>query len=71
MISFSLGVVSERDRRHWPYADLVSVKLNRRFGEWLWEDPERTADLVRTYNERFNSLVPRSYDGARPTLPAP
>ena len=44
-------------------------ELNRRFGEWLWEDPERTADLVRTYNERFNSLVPRSYDGARPTLP--
>ena len=44
-------------------------ELNRRFGEWLWEDPERTADLVQTYNERFNSLVPRSYDGARPTLP--
>ena len=44
-------------------------ELNRRFGEWLWEHPERTADLVRTYNERFNSLVLRSYDGARPALP--
>ena len=44
-------------------------ELNRRFGEWLWEDTERTADLVRTYNERFNSLVLRSYDGAQPALP--
>ena len=41
-------------------------ELNRRFGEWLWEHPDRTADLVRTYNERFNSLVLRSYDGAQP-----
>ena len=44
-------------------------ELNRRFGEWLWEDPARTADLVKTYNERFNSLVLRSYDDARPALP--
>jgi len=44
-------------------------ELNRRFGEWLWENPARTADLVKTYNERFNSLVLRSYDGARPALP--
>ena len=44
-------------------------ELNRRFGEWLWEHPDRTADLVRTYNERFNSLVLRSYDGAQPALP--
>ena len=46
-------------------------ELNRRFGEWLWEDPERTADLVQTYNERFNSLVLRSYDGARPSAAGP
>jgi N12 class adenine-specific DNA methylase/SAM-dependent methyltransferase len=44
-------------------------ELNRRFAEWLWEDPGRTADLVRVYNERFNSLVLRSYDDARPRLP--
>ena len=44
-------------------------ELNRRFGEWLWENPARAADLVKTYNERFNSLVLRSYDGARPALP--
>ena len=44
-------------------------ELNRRFGDWLWEHPDRTADLVKTYNERFNSLVLRSYDGAQPALP--
>jgi N12 class adenine-specific DNA methylase len=44
-------------------------ELNRRFGDWLWENPARAADLVKTYNERFDSLVLRSYDGARPALP--
>jgi N12 class adenine-specific DNA methylase/SAM-dependent methyltransferase len=44
-------------------------ELNRRFGDWLWEDPQRTADLLTAYNERFNCLVTRSYDGARPALP--
>ncbi|MBO0802826.1 MAG: hypothetical protein J2P25_07095, partial [Nocardiopsaceae bacterium] len=44
-------------------------ELSDRFAEWLWEDPQRTAELARIYNEKFNSLVLRSYDDARPRLP--
>ena len=43
--------------------------LAQRFSEWCWEDPERAGALAAVYNERFNSLVLRSYDGASPSLP--
>lgn len=44
-------------------------ELSDRFAEWLWEDPQRSASLARTYNELFNSLVSRTYDDVRPRLP--
>lgn len=44
-------------------------ELSDRFAEWLWEDPQRSAGLARIYNEKFNSLVLRSYDDVRPRLP--
>ena len=34
------------------------------FREWIWKDPERREDLVREYNERFNSTRPREFDGS-------
>ncbi|MBR4331415.1 MAG: DEAD/DEAH box helicase family protein [Clostridia bacterium] len=34
------------------------------FREWIWKDPERREELVRVYNERFNSTRPREYDGS-------
>ena len=43
--------------------------LAQRFSEWCWEDPARASALAGAYNERFNSLVLRSYDGASPSLP--
>jgi len=46
-----------------------AVEIAERFREWVWEDPERTEALVRTYNDRFNAIVLRSYDGAQPALP--
>ena len=33
------------------------------FREWIWKDPARRQDLVRQYNELFNSIRPREYDG--------
>jgi len=44
-------------------------ELGERFCEWAWQDPDRAADLARTYNERFNNLVLRSYDDAELSLP--
>ena len=34
------------------------------FRDWVWRDPQRRADLVRTYNDLFNSTRPREYDGS-------
>ncbi len=44
-------------------------ELAERFAEWAWEDPARAAELAATYNETFNNLVLRSYDGAQLSLP--
>ncbi len=44
-------------------------ELDERFGEWVWEDPQRAAELARVYNDRFNSYVSRTYDGSYLTLP--
>ncbi len=46
-----------------------AAELAGRFSEWAWEDPARAAGLARTYNEKFNSFVLRSYDGADLSLP--
>ena len=39
------------------------------FRDWIWQDPDRRRDLVRAYNERFNSTRPREYDGKHLTFP--
>ncbi|MDY2669350.1 SNF2-related protein [Schaalia hyovaginalis] len=41
------------------------------FQNWIWREPERARRLIATYNERFNSLVPRSYDEAGQRLQLP
>lgn len=38
--------------------------LEDRFAAWVWEDEKRAARLAKEYNERFNSIVPRAFDGA-------
>ena len=34
------------------------------FKEWIWKDAERRETLCRMYNEKFNSIRPREYDGS-------
>ena len=34
------------------------------FRDWIWQDPERREELVRVYNERFNSTRTREFDGS-------
>lgn len=34
------------------------------FKEWIWNDPERRERLSRIYNDSFNSIRPREYDGS-------
>jgi|GEM_PF-3595062 len=37
--------------------------IKQGFQDWVWRDPERREKLVRLYNEKFNSIRPREYDG--------
>src|SRR5216684_2445182 len=43
--------------------------LQRRFVEWLWSDTDRAERLARFYNDTFNAVRPREYDGSHLTLP--
>jgi N12 class adenine-specific DNA methylase len=43
--------------------------LKEKFVEWLWSDEGRSRRLVRLYNDQFNSVVPRRYDGRPLVLP--
>ncbi|WP_327009738.1 AAA family ATPase [Dactylosporangium sp. NBC_01737] len=58
-----------RDSEATAFAQAKSQQLDDRFRAWLWEDPERAAALGRTYNDRFNARVVRSYDGEHITAP--
>ena len=38
--------------------------IKEAFQEWIWKDPQRRDRLCRMYNDRFNSIRPRTYDGS-------
>ena len=38
--------------------------IKQGFQDWVWRDPARREKLVRLYNDRFNSIRPREYDGS-------
>ncbi len=38
--------------------------IKQGFQDWIWNDPERRERLCKIYNEKFNSLRPREYDGS-------
>lgn len=38
-------------------------QIREAFKNWIWKDPERRADLCRKYNELYNAIRPRSYNG--------
>ncbi len=39
-------------------------QIKAAFADWIWKDPERRNMLVRMYNDKFNSVRPREYDGS-------
>ena len=38
--------------------------IKQGFQDWIWADPARREKLTKMYNEKFNSLRPREYDGS-------
>ncbi|CCX93834.1 putative uncharacterized protein [Firmicutes bacterium CAG:110] len=39
-------------------------QIKQEFSDWIWADPKRRERLTALYNERFNSIRPREYDGS-------
>ena len=39
-------------------------QIKQAFADWIWKDPERRKRLCKLYNEQFNSIRPREYDGS-------
>lgn len=43
--------------------------IKQEFQDWVWTDPERRERLSKLYNEKFNSIRPREYDGSHLSFP--
>lgn len=69
--------VTYRDQDNKTHVDLeatekandISRKMRERFSTWLWTDAKRAERLVAYYNENFNNIAPRQFDGSHLTLP--
>jgi N12 class adenine-specific DNA methylase len=45
-------------------------QIKDRFSEWVWQDEQRAERLARQYNDTFNNIRLRTYDGSHLTFPA-
>lgn len=43
--------------------------ISSAFEKWVWADPDRANVLCKIYNDRYNRLAPRAYDGSYLTFP--
>jgi N12 class adenine-specific DNA methylase len=50
-------------------ANQKRTELRAKFREWLFQDAQRTTELVQLYNDKFNTNVQRKFDGSHLTLP--
>ena len=84
LLDDALNAVIPQIYDHWKDADGEHRKLNAEdteaakeklakikgaFERWVWSDVDRTERLARIYNDRFNNLVPRTFDGRHLRLP--
>ncbi len=44
-------------------------RIKQSFQDWVWIDPDRTDRLARDYNDCFNNIAPRKFDGSHLKLP--
>lgn len=56
--------VAELNKKETAIAQAKQEQIKLAFNDWIWSDPERRERLVKSYNERFNSIRPREYDGS-------
>ncbi|WP_241675705.1 MULTISPECIES: GNAT family N-acetyltransferase [Bacillota] len=44
-------------------------QIQEAFASWVWKEPERRDTLLRIYNETFNTVRPREFDGSHLVFP--
>jgi len=59
----------ELNKKETTLAQQKQEQIKQAFKDWIWKDPTRRQALVALYNERFNSVRPREYDGSHLTFP--
>ena len=52
------------NKRETAIAQSKQEMIKQEFQDWIWSDPERRERLCKSYNEKFNSVRPREYDGS-------
>lgn len=57
-------VKSELNKQETMLAGQKQDAIKEAFKEWIWKEPNRRNRLVKLYNERFNSIRPREFDGS-------
>lgn len=59
----------EINKKQTDLAQDKALKMKEAFKRWLWEKPERREKYVERYNNLFNSIVGRKFDGSHQTFP--
>lgn len=73
IVVYREGIDGERevDSTATAMANDKAERLQDRFGQWIWENPDRAQRLAEAYNNRFNNLVLRDYTRAGEGLTLP
>ncbi|KQU95476.1 lactate dehydrogenase [Mesorhizobium sp. Root102] len=71
---FDISREGDKERRVLNVVDTEAAKeklqkIKETFQRWIWFDPDRTDRLARVYNDRFNNIAPRAFDGSHLKLP--
>ena len=60
--------VAELNKKETAIAQAKQEIIKQAFEEWIWQNPERRERLTKYYNEHFNAIRPREYDGSHITF---
>ena len=60
--------VAVLNKKETAIAQAKQEQIKQAFQEWIWKNPTRRERLTRLYNEKFNSVRPREYDGSHLSL---
>ena len=57
------------NKRETAVAQGKQAEIKQAFQDWIWKDPDRRQRLTTLYNEKFNNIRPREYDGSHLIFP--